>query len=43
MNLVEKVLSIVANLASESTSSLGFYEPKMPKELIKTEKEKQEK
>ena len=40
MNLLETVLNIVANLASESTSCIGFYEPKMPQQLMKTEKEK---
>lgn len=41
MNLVAKLLIIVANLTSESTSLLGFYEPKMPKRLVRPEKEKQ--
>ncbi|MBD5134743.1 MAG: cyclic lactone autoinducer peptide [Lachnospiraceae bacterium] len=41
MKLVKKVLNVVANLTSESTSGIGFYEPKMPKELVKPEKEKQ--
>ena len=40
MNLLETVLNIVANLASESTSCIGFYEPKMPQQLMKPEKEK---
>lgn len=41
MNLVKKVICLVANITSESTSGIGFYEPKMPKKLIKPEKEKQ--
>lgn len=40
MKVVKKVISAVANLASESTSGIGFYEPKMPKELVKPEKKK---
>jgi len=43
MNLVAKALRIVANLSSESTSTFGFYEPKMPKKLIKTKKEMKKK
>ena len=39
MNFMETVLNIVANLASESTSCIGFYEPKIPQKLIKPEKE----
>ena len=39
MNFVEKVLSVVANFVSESTSLIGYYEPKVPQKLIKPEKE----
>ena len=38
MNLVEKILSIVANLTIETTSFIGYYEPKVPQKLIKEEK-----
>lgn len=31
MNIVAKTLQIVATLTSESTSTFGFYDPKMPK------------
>ena len=40
MNFMETVLNIVANLASESTSCIGFYEPKVPQKLIKQKKKK---
>ena len=39
MNLVENVLNVVANVASESTSWVGFYEPQVPEKLVKPEKE----
>jgi cyclic lactone autoinducer peptide len=39
MNLLDTILSTVAGLTSESTSWVGFYEPKVPEGLIKTEKE----
>ncbi len=42
MNIVAKTLQIVATLTSESTSTFGFYDPKMPKKLVKTEKDKQQ-
>ncbi|KIR01138.1 hypothetical protein P261_02907 [Lachnospiraceae bacterium TWA4] len=38
MNVVETVLSTIANFASESTSCFMFYEPKVPEELQKKEK-----
>ncbi len=40
MNVIEVVLSTVANLTSETTSWIGFYEPKAPKKLVKSEKAK---
>lgn len=43
MNLVAKALRIVADLASESTSTFGFYEPKMPKKLVKRKKKTERK
>lgn len=39
MNLVETVLSVVANVTSETTSWVGLYEPEVPQTLVKTEKE----
>lgn len=39
MNILETVLSVVANLTSESTSCIGFYEPEVPQKLVKPEKE----
>ncbi len=38
MNLLESILSAVATLTSETTSLVGFYEPKIPQKLIKPEK-----
>ncbi|MFQ9514242.1 MAG: cyclic lactone autoinducer peptide [Eubacterium sp.] len=39
-NFVEKVLRTVALATSETSSWIGFYEPKMPEKLIKAEKKK---
>lgn len=39
MNFLESVLSVVATLTCETTSWVGFYEPKVPQKLIKSEKE----
>ena len=38
MNFIEKVLSTIASLTVETTSLIGYYEPKIPKELVKSEK-----
>ena len=40
-NLLEKVLWSVAKRASESTSLLYLYEPKMPDKLIKKQNKKE--
>lgn len=40
-NFLEKVLWNVAKKASESTSTLCFYEPKMPEKLVKQQYKKE--
>lgn len=40
-NLLEKILWNVAKKASESTSTLCFYEPKMPDKFIKKQDNKE--
>ena len=37
MNVIETILISIANLMVETTSWIGFYEPKIPKELDKSE------
>ena len=38
LNVVTKVIKGVAVISSESTSWMGFYQPKTPKALIKANK-----
>lgn len=40
-NFLEKVLWNVAKKAGESTSTLCFYEPKMPEKLVKQQNKKE--
>ena len=41
--LITKFLFKVAEIAGETTSCIGFYEPKFPKELVEAYKERSEK
>lgn len=36
-NKIEKVLTLIAKVSSESTSCIAFYEPKIPAQLVKKE------
>lgn len=40
MNVIETVLEAIAGLTVETTSFFVFYEPKIPKELVKLKKKK---
>lgn len=40
MNVIETVLEAIAGLTVETTSCFVFYEPKIPKELVKLKKKK---
>lgn len=40
MNAIETVLEAIAGLTVETTSCFVFYEPKIPKELVKLKKKK---
>lgn len=38
-SIIKKILFAVAELTGETTSCIGFYEPELPKQIIKKEKE----
>ena len=38
-SIIKKILFAVAEATSETTSCIGFYEPELPKQLVKKEKE----
>lgn len=37
MNIIEIVLNSIASIMVETTSWFGLYEPKIPRELVKSE------
>lgn len=41
--VITKFLFKVAEIAGETTSCIGFYEPKFPKDLVDAHKERREK
>ena len=40
MNFLENALRVLASLTVETTSWIGFYEPKVPEQLLKSDKNK---
>ncbi len=39
MNILERIISFIANITCETTSWVGLYEPEMPQSLVKKEED----